>query len=164
MELSVIFLQTGTNLGNKHQNLLKANELIVQLIGEIVAQSKIYETEAWGITNQPTFYNQVLKVETHLAPLQVLLRIQDIEEQLGRVRKEKWGERIIDIDILFYDEQVVREKDLIIPHPEIQNRNFVLIPMLEIASDWMHPLLGKTIEELYIASEDRLEVIQLDEE
>ena len=163
MSLKTTFLQTGTNLGDRYLNLATTNQLITKQIGMIVQASKIYETAAWGVTDQPDFYNQVLKVQTNLSPLHILEAIQNIENQLGRIRKEKWGARIIDVDILFYEQEVVKNERLIIPHPEIQNRNFVLIPLLEIAPYWETPRFKKSVEELYIVSTDTLEVIQLDE-
>jgi 2-amino-4-hydroxy-6-hydroxymethyldihydropteridine diphosphokinase len=156
--MSNIFLQTGTNLGNRLENLAKANRWIEKQVGKIICLSSIYETEAWGITQQPLFLNQVLIVETELPAQEVLETILKIETRLGRIRKERWAERWIDIDILFYGEEVICTEGLEIPHPRIQERNFVLQPLAEIAADFIHPIFKKSIKELLRASEDRLNV------
>ena len=158
----ILYLATGTNLGDRQANLQQANALILHNIGRINRQSSFYETEAWGKTDQPDFLNQVLEVHTELSPQKVLDQINQIETELGRVRQEKWEPRLIDIDILFYDDLVLQTDSLTIPHPSLQSRNFVLIPMLEIAGDWIHPTLNLTIEELYLQSKDLQEVVQLE--
>ncbi|MDZ7608724.1 MAG: 2-amino-4-hydroxy-6-hydroxymethyldihydropteridine diphosphokinase [Cyclobacteriaceae bacterium] len=106
--------------------------------------SSVYKTKAWGIENQPDFLNQVLEVESDLYPLEILDCILGIEESLGRVRDIKWSSRVIDIDILYYGSEIVTEPKLTIPHPQIQNRNFTLVPLCEIAPEFVHPILGIT--------------------
>lgn len=160
----IVYLHTGTNLGNRQENLNQVNEFIEQHIGEIILESSIYETAAWGLINQPDFYNQALKVSTLLSPNEILEKISFIETSLfNRIREEKWASRIIDIDILFYENEIINTNDLIIPHQYLHQRNFVLIPLMEIAGDFIHPFLQETIEDLYWKSEDSLEVILVEE-
>lgn len=156
--LHTVYLHTGTNLGDKAANLQSAIEWIELRIGTAVTVSGIYHTKAWGITDQPDFLNQAIEIQTKLDPFQVLEQIQDIEQLMGRKREIKWGERLIDIDILFYDAQIINTKDLTIPHPYLHYRNFVLVPMLEIAPDLLHPVLQQTIRELHDCSQDELQV------
>lgn len=153
-----VYVLLGTNIGNKLNNLEVAITLIGNSVGKISKLSKIYETEAWGKTDQPSFYNQVILLTTHLHPEQLLLRLLDIESDIGRVRYEKWGERIIDIDILYFDDQIVKTLQLQVPHPEIQNRRFTLIPLLEVAPNLIHPVLNRTTEELLADCTDNLNV------
>jgi 2-amino-4-hydroxy-6-hydroxymethyldihydropteridine diphosphokinase len=160
----IVYLHTGTNLGNRHENLNQANEFIEQYIGKIISESSIYETAAWGLIEQPDFYNQALKVSTLLSPNEVLEKISFVETSLfNRVRTKKWSSRIIDIDILFYEKNIINNDDLIIPHQHLHQRNFVLIPLMEIAGNFIHPILQETIEDLYWKSEDNLEVILVEE-
>lgn len=157
-----LFLHTGSNLGDRHQHLLNANRFIVEEIGEIINASNIYNTKAWGITDQPDFLNQALELQTHLSPQDVLERILAIEKKMGRQREIKWGQRLIDIDILFYDDLIIDTPNLTIPHPYLHYRNFVLKPLVEIAPDFKHPLLEKTVMELNTGSIDDLYVTQTD--
>ncbi len=151
-----IFLGTGTNMGDRLNNLRTANQFIEQQVGSILQASAVYETEAWGITDQPSFYNQVLLVETKLDPEALLDAILDIEIQMGRIRIEKWGSRLIDIDLLFYDQLKIHSSKLILPHPFIAERNFVLAPLAELAPVFFHPTLKKTMQELLTDSKDPL--------
>lgn len=151
-----VYLHTGTNLGDRLANLNKANTLIAERVGGIIAQSSWYETAAWGVENQPDFINQVLMVTTTLSAQEVLKKVLEIETEMGRVRKQKWGERLIDIDILFYNDAIINQPDLTIPHPYLQERNFVLAPLQEIAPDLVHPKLKKNITRLYQLSTDTL--------
>lgn len=128
-----VFLALGTNIGDRHRHLTDALNLISTGIGKIIKQSSIHETKAWGNTNQDDFLNMVIRVETELTPLQLLSECQSIEQQLGRIREEKWGPRIIDIDILYYHDEKVNEEHLVIPHPHINERDFVLLPLREIS-------------------------------
>ena len=158
-----VYLHTGTNLGNRLQNLAKANEYIAAHIGKIEAISSVYETEAWGVTIQPKFYNQALKVLTILNPIEVLKKALWIESNFfNRERGEKWAARIIDIDLLLYEDRIIETNDLVLPHPHLHQRNFVLIPLMEIAGEVEHPKFKKTIDELYWESEDTLEVYTLE--
>lgn len=157
-----VFLLTGGNLGNRIANLDAAARLIEQHIGSVGKASNYYETEAWGQVVQPPYINQALEVSTALNPMDVLHKIWEIEAALGRQRRNKWEARTLDIDILFYDHLIIDRPELKVPHPLLHKRNFVLIPMLEIAPYKRHPLFRKTIEELYQESDDSLEVIMLD--
>lgn len=153
-----IYLLLGTNLGNKIKNLEKVRELLVSNRVAIRRESSIYETAAWGIEDQPSFLNQVLEIETARTPEKLLELTQEIEQKMGRVKEVKWGERLIDIDILYYGDSILNQDELQIPHPEIQNRRFTLVPLVEIASDFIHPQLMISQEEMLKACEDELEV------
>jgi len=155
---TTIILHTGSNLGNRIANLQLANAWIKKQIGSIIRASHYYQTAAWGVTDQPEFINQALMVETEKSPQQVLVCIQDIEATMGRIRQQKWGERLIDIDLIFYGNEVIDEENLQVPHPFLQERNFVLVPLQEIAADWVHPVLKKSVFELLEQSSDKLEV------
>ena len=155
---NTVILITGGNLGDKRKNLKKAAQLIGERIGEVEKSSGIYETEAWGLTDQPVFYNQVHVVKTVLSPDEVLHRILKIEEEMGRKRTVKNAARIIDIDILFYDEQIVNEEKLVIPHPQISNRRFVLLPLQELVPQMIHPVYKMSVEQLLFQTEDQLKV------
>ncbi len=153
------YLILGGNKGDKLNNLERAIKSIEARVGEVVNKSSIYSTKAWGNTNQPDFVNQVIDVETKLSALDLLKEILLIEEELGRVRTEvKWGERTMDIDILFYNDELIDEPNLKIPHPYIKERKFVLVPMNEIAGDFIHPVLKKSIYDLLGKCGDELEV------
>ncbi len=156
--MASIYLLLGTNLGNKFKNLERVREILVSNRVAIRRESSIYETAAWGIEDQPSFLNQVLEIETARTPEKLLELTQDIEQKMGRVKEVKWGERLIDIDILYYGDSVVDQGDLQIPHPEIKNRRFTLVPLVEIASDFIHPQLMISQEEMLKACEDELEV------
>jgi len=153
-----IFLLLGSNLGNRSEMLQKTRDFINNEIGRIVMQSSIYSTKAWGVEDQPDFLNQVIEIDTDLDPHTILKKVNKIEERLGRVRYIKWHSRIIDIDILYYGQMIVESKDLVIPHPEIENRRFVLVPMVEIATSWIHPLLLVSQGELLIKCTDKLDI------
>ena len=157
-----VFLGLGSNVGNRGPNLHAAVGLIEKNIGKIAKKSHVYETQPWGEPNQDPFYNQVIMVNTTYDPREILDRISRIERELGRERKEKWGPRVIDIDILFYGKRLVRDKGLEIPHPELHKRAFVLVPMMEIAGEYVHPVLDKQIDELYMDCEDESDVVMLD--
>ena len=154
------YLLIGGNLGNREENLSKAVDLINEQCGNITKTSSLYETAAWGVTEQPLFLNQALEISTSLNAKQLMRKALAIEKTMGRVRKEKFGPRIIDIDILFYENEVHDLSFLKIPHPELQNRRFVLVPLAEINSEFQHPVLKKTIAELLEECPDNLEVIK----
>ena len=153
-----IFLITGGNIGNRKKNLKTAAALIQEQIGTIIQSSKIYETDAWGITNQPAFYNQIHIVESKFSAEEILNKILNIEEKMGRVRTIKNAARIIDIDILFFNDEIINQMNLIVPHPQIMNRRFVLMPMNELASEMTHPVFKKSIHELLENCKDELRV------
>lgn len=156
-----VYLSTGSNQGESISNLSKAIHLIEKEIGRVVRTSSIYRTAAWGKTDQPDFVNQCLLVHSVFSPIMILKKLNHIEKQIGRVRIEKWGPRIIDIDILFYDQKVFQTESLQIPHPEIHNRMFVLKPLNEIAANFKHPLINKTIKNLEKNTNDSLEVLRI---
>lgn len=152
-----IFLLTGSNLGNRLESLETAKAELQKRVGKLMHESSVYETAAWGKTDQADFLNQVLEFETELPPKEILKINQEIEKEAGRNRKEKWGARELDIDILFYDDLVLNLPDLVIPHPQLQNRRFTLMPLAEIASDFVHPVFEKTVAELLKNCPDKLE-------
>jgi len=152
------YLLLGSNMGNSAELLSNAIEQIENKIGPLLLSSNLYATAAWGNTSQPDFLNQVIKVATHLAAAETLAIILSIEKNMGRIRTTKNAPRIIDIDILFFNNEIINQSDLIVPHPEIQNRRFVLTPLQEIAPQMIHPVLNKTIEQLLSQCPDQLAV------
>jgi len=153
------YLILGSNLGDKLANLNKAISLIELKSGSVVLQSKIYQTAAWGNTNQSDFYNQCIKINTSLKPSELIDNVLLIEKIIGRTRGDlKWQERIIDIDILFYENLIINEPNLKVPHPFIQERRFVLAPLHEIAPNFIHPVYNKSVEELLAVCADNLDV------
>jgi 2-amino-4-hydroxy-6-hydroxymethyldihydropteridine diphosphokinase len=154
--MNKIFLITGGNIGDRKKNLQTAAALIQEHIGKIILSSKIYETDAWGITDQKSFYNQVHAIESNFSAEEVMQKILKIEEEMGRVRTIKNAARVIDIDILFFNNDIVNEQNLTIPHPQIINRRFVLTPLNEIASNLIHPVYKKSIHELLSMCKDEL--------
>ena len=146
--MSVVYLLLGSNMGNSLQFLADARMHIAKSIGTISASSSIYQTAAWGKTDQPDFMNQVVKVASNIEPEGVLQGILAIEKKLGRERIEKWAARTIDIDILFYDLMIINHHNLIIPHPFLQERAFALAPLAELAPNLEHPILKQTISTL----------------
>jgi len=156
-----VFLSTGSNQGNSIANLNLANILLSQQIGLVKNSSSFYQTSAWGKTDQPDFMNQCIEIITPFPPKMLMQKILQIEKQLGRIRHEKWGPRTIDIDILIFDNLILRDNDLVIPHPQMQNRNFVLAPLAEIAPKLIHPSLKKTMKQLVSQTSDALPIKKL---
>ena len=146
--MNIIFLQLGSNMGDRYIYLQKACELITEGIGMVKKKSRIYESEPWRIENQNNYLNQVLELRSKFLADEVLQKILEIEDKIGRIRNEKWGERIIDIDILFYNDLIVEREGLCIPHIHLHNRKFVLIPLHEISPNFVHPKYNKNINEL----------------
>ena len=144
------YVALGSNLGDKEANLRRALELLIERGVEIVKTSTFISTEPYGVTDQPTFLNGVCEVRTSLEPLELLHTLLDIEQEMGRVRLRHWGERNIDLDLLLYEDVVMDTPELKLPHPDMQNRDFVLLPLAEIAPELVHPTLQKTISELVI--------------
>ena len=159
-----IFLLLGSNLGDKLSYLTKARIAIEKQIGTIIQSSKIYKTSAWGLESQADFYNLVILIESELLPVPLLQSIHQIEADLDRKRIKKWAERSIDIDILYYENQIIDKTrpDLHIPHLLLHERKFTLIPLVEIAPDFIHPRLQKTNLELLQTCKDTLWVSVID--
>lgn len=161
MELDTenVYLLLGSNLGDRNALINEAIEQIEQRVGFVFKRSSLYETAAWGNQDQPAFLNIAVGVKTALAPLNVLQEVLGIESALGRVRHEKWGARLIDIDIIFYGSKIVdMGAQLQIPHPQMQYRKFVLEPLVEIASTCVHPLLKLNVSEILERLSDNLSV------
>ncbi len=146
--MSTVYIGIGSNLGNRQDNCLKAIGILKNNGLEITAQSSMHETEPWGVKDQPKFINMALKVETDLTPQELLTLLKNIENIMGRESTSRWGPRIIDIDILLYDDMKINEDDLKIPHPLMHEREFVLEPLSEIASETIHPVLLKKAGDL----------------
>jgi len=155
-----VYLLLGSNLGNRLLQINLAKIEIETHCGMISTASKIYETAPWGDENQPGFLNQVIEIESGIAPADLLKQLQNIEKTIGREKTHKWGPRIIDIDILFYGELIIHTKDLIIPHPELHKRRFTLVPLAEIAPSFFHPGLNKTVKTLLDECGNTLDVYE----
>ncbi len=149
-------------MGDRRKNLEMAADLIKKEIGKIIKSSSLYETEAWGKNDQPAFYNQIHFVESPLTAHEIMKAILDIEKEMGRIRTTKNAARIIDIDILFFNHEVINERNLIIPHAEISRRRFVLMPLQEITPDFMHPVFHQTVSALLQVCQDPLQVKRLE--
>ena len=156
----MIFLQIGSNIGNRYSNLLRCLENIELSIGKIIKKSKIYVSECWGVENQRDYLNMVVAIKAIQKPTEVLKNILIIENDMGRVRKKKWDSRIIDIDILFFDKKIINLNELIIPHKYLHQRMFVLRPMADIAPFFIHPKLNKNIKQLIKECTDHNKVFE----
>jgi 2-amino-4-hydroxy-6-hydroxymethyldihydropteridine diphosphokinase len=152
------YLLLGSNVGDREKYLREARVKVLKHIGPITGMSSIYLTEPWGYEEQSSFYNQVIQVETNLNPFETLKVILNIEKEIGRIRDGKWKERIIDIDILYFQDIIINEDQLTIPHPGIPDRRFVLEPLCELIPDAIHPLLKVSNKKLLDKTKDQLRV------
>ena len=149
--INTVYILLGSNLGNKEQNLIKAIDLLKKSVGDIVNSSTFYYSESWGFKSDNDFVNQAIEIKTLLNPIDLLKQIKLIEKKIGRKNKSKnniYSDRIIDIDILFYNDLIIDTKDLIIPHPLLHKRLFTLKPLSEIIENFIHPIFNKSIREL----------------
>ena len=150
MDKHIVYLALGSNLGDRDENLKQAVAALSPQM-DVKGKSHVYETPPWGYEDQPRFLNQVLKTQTYLQPEQLLKHIKRLEVALGRKATFRNGPRVIDIDILMYDELVLNTSILTLPHPHMHERGFVLLPMMDIAPDLVHPLSGKSVREMLVA-------------
>ena len=157
-----VFIGLGSNQGEKIKNCETAiGEFLQSVGGVLVSQSSWHRTEPWGIEDQDWFINGVIQVKTGLEPYELLNRLKQIESRLGRKDNGRWGPRTIDLDILFYDDLLFESEDLEIPHPRISERKFVLLPLVEVAPHFIHPVLKKTVKELLKEVSDQKRVIRV---
>ena len=146
--MSIAYIAMGSNLGDRKENLLEALTNMENSGFKVLAVSSFVETEPYGVTDQPFFINAAVKIATELSAHDLLRALLEIEQKMGRVRKRHWGERNIDLDLLFYDNLVIKEHDLVLPHPDMQNRLFVLAPLAEIAGEVVHPVFNVTVSDM----------------
>ncbi|MBI5203665.1 MAG: 2-amino-4-hydroxy-6-hydroxymethyldihydropteridine diphosphokinase [Nitrospirae bacterium] len=146
--MATIYIGIGSNIGNREENCRKAIKLIKENGIAVKKESSMHETEPWGVKDQPKFINMAIEIETNKKPEDLLGILKNIENQMGRTESVKWGQRIIDLDILLYDDLILETPHLEIPHPFMHEREFVLRPLVEIAPDKKHPVIGKTIKEM----------------
>ncbi|MEZ4910154.1 MAG: 2-amino-4-hydroxy-6-hydroxymethyldihydropteridine diphosphokinase [Saprospiraceae bacterium] len=158
------WLHLGSNEGDRKKNILKAIEAIRNSVGDVISQSNLFETEPWGLKDQPYFINVAIEITSSKSPEDVLKLTKVIESELGRKTTVKWGQRCIDIDILYCDDLIITSEKIQIPHPELYHRNFVLIPMMEISGDKVDPQKHMTIDDIYLESTDSSEVLLYEDE
>jgi 2-amino-4-hydroxy-6-hydroxymethyldihydropteridine diphosphokinase len=159
--LTEVYLLLGSNLNEPALQLAIARKLITKQVGLIVSESHEYRSAPWGVIDQPDFLNQVLCVQTSFSALELLACLQQIELKMGRERIVKWGSRIIDIDILYFGNDIITNSHLKIPHPELQNRRFTLIPLCDLAPEFIHPVFNISNKTLLNRCTDNGEVHQL---
>jgi 2-amino-4-hydroxy-6-hydroxymethyldihydropteridine diphosphokinase len=156
--MNTAILLSGSNMGDRLEHLRMAKDYLPAAGCVLLAESSIYETAAWGNQEQPVFLNQAWQVTTQKEPIDLLASLLEIEKAMGRRRLQKWESRIIDIDILFYDQVVYRSENLVLPHPHLHERKFALMPVAEILPQWMHPVFHKTVNTLLQEVNDPLQV------
>lgn len=156
--MNTVYLLLGSNMGDSEQLLIVATNMIEKNIGKLTTSSAIYRTAAWGKEDQPDFLNQIIIVSSSLSSSTLLKKIFVIEKEMGRVRTTKNAARVIDIDMLFFNDEIIQTENLTVPHKQIQNRKFVLVPLTEIAPDFIHPVLKKSSLELLSICSDKLNV------
>lgn len=158
MAMNTAYLLIGSNLGKRLEVLQKARKKIEESCGALLQRSSVYQTAPWGLAAQDDFLNQIIIIQTKLDAPALLQNVLAIEDHLGRKRTVTYGPRVIDIDILFFNSEIIREENLVVPHPQLQNRRFVLVPMVEIAPSLLHPVLQKTMVQLLEDCPDTLAV------
>jgi 2-amino-4-hydroxy-6-hydroxymethyldihydropteridine diphosphokinase len=158
VDLNILYVLTGSNLGDRERFLAEARRATEQRIGRLTGTSSLYETAAWGNTGQPPFLNQVIRLESRLSAEEVLAELIAIERELGRERRERWAPRTVDLDLLFFNAEVIKHDGLEVPHPRLHLRRFTLAPLNELAPDLVHPVLGRSMKELLERVEDPLSV------
>jgi 2-amino-4-hydroxy-6-hydroxymethyldihydropteridine diphosphokinase len=159
--MNTAYLLLGSNLGDRKKFLSQAVELLGKAPGKIITRSALYNTQPWGTSGQDDFLNQAVCLETPLSAPKLLEHLLQLEENLGRKRNEKWEARTIDIDILFFNSEIVQLPHLIIPHPFVHQRKFALSPLFEIAGEYIHPVLNKSVKKLLSECEGNLLVSRL---
>lgn len=159
--MNTAYLSLGGNEGDRLLLLTQAIAMLGNIAGKIVQTSAIYQTKAWGVTDQPDFLNMCACIETPLTPKELLDKLQAVELQLGRQRDIKWGPRTMDIDLLFFNDEIINTQELIVPHPYVQERRFVLMPLADIAPDYLHPVFNKAISILLATCVDTLAVAKV---
>jgi len=152
------YLSIGSNLEHREENLNRAITLIEENCGIITKKSSLYETAPWGNLEQPNFLNQALVLRTDMSAKKLMKQLLHIERLMGRIRIAKMGPRLIDLDIALMDEEIIQSEQLVLPHPHLQDRKFVLLPLVEIAPKAFHPIFNKTVEQLLKECEDVLDV------
>tara|TARA_Y100000589_G_C27118159_1_gene615219 strand:- start:771 stop:1256 length:486 start_codon:yes stop_codon:yes gene_type:complete len=158
--MNKVYLQLGSNLGERAKVISDAVKKISESIGKVSALSQVYESTPWRVDGQANYLNQILEVKTIFSAQDILAATLKIEKDLGRVRIEKWGERLIDIDIIFFNNDIIETAELCIPHRHMHERNFVLVPLYEIAPNFFHPKYKKTVAQLYNESRDSEKVVE----
>ncbi len=161
--MNIAYLGLGGNEGKVEETLQATCRLINAQAGNIFNASSIYQTAAWGNQNQPPFLNMVIAIKTALSPLFLLETLLKIERIMGRVRdpSQRWQQRKMDIDILYYNDEIINTPQLTVPHPLISNRNFVLVPLCEIAPEFVNPFIGKNTKQMLAKCDDKLDVLSL---